>query len=268
MVPIASAGIHLLGQGSGVAPDSFVLALPLAGQRDTRRCWPTWAAWRTATIVASVALATCSATTCGAAAAAPRLGQPPTATWLLVLWIRHGHRLHRRAGLATTAPAAATSLASFGLMAFVAVAQFAPAPDRRPGWQRRQPPRRRSRAADRVCGLGHTPAAHLTDAGWLDPAWMRDGPFEIHWLRPPAVRAVGLGPADPARSGRAGQRRRCCWCRRAGDRAWTSGCGPRLPRPYAERSRWRPASGRRRWRSDTFTPGPADRRQRPRSSLR
>src|SRR5690606_6220372 len=61
VVPIASAGMVLFGNASDVAPDSFVLALPLAEKRDTLALLAYVGGFSAATgmvIVASVALAT------------------------------------------------------------------------------------------------------------------------------------------------------------------------------------------------------------------
>src|SRR5690606_41958530 len=88
------------------------------------------------------------------------------------------------------------SLASFGLMSFAAVAQFAPALIGGLYWHGAS-----RRGAEVGLLLGFAVWLYtlllptLTDAGWLDAAWVRDGPFGIHWLRPRQLVALwGCGP--------------------------------------------------------------------------
>ena len=134
VVPIASAGMVLFGNSPHVAPDSFVLALPLAEQRDTLALLAYVGGFSAATgmvIVASVALATMVSNDLVMPLLlrrgwAERHGGDVAAT---VLWIRR-IAIVCIAGLARgyyRASGSDASLASFGLMSFAAVAQFAPA---------------------------------------------------------------------------------------------------------------------------------------------
>lgn len=207
VVPIASAGIHLFGQGSGVAPDSFVLALPLAGQRDTLALLAYVGGFSAATgmvIVASVALATMISNDLVMPLLLRRgwANRADGDVASLVLWIRRV-AIVCIAALAWgyyRASGSDTSLASFGLMAFVAVAQFAPALIGGLYWHGAS-----RRGAEVGLLIGFAVWVYtlllptLTDAGWLDPAWMRDGPFGIHWLRPRQL--FGLWGWDPLTHG-------------------------------------------------------------------
>lgn len=192
VLPIAAAGMALFGNGSAVAADSIVLALPLAEGRE----WLALAAYiggfSAATgmvIVSSVALATMVSND---------LVMPPLLSrgWAqrhdgnvasTVLWIRRvaivcfaaiAYGYYRVSGSDTT-------LASYGLMSFAAVAQFAPALIGGLYW------RGASRQGVEVgLLLGFVMWTYtlllptLTDAGWLGGGWLLDGPFGIAWLRP------------------------------------------------------------------------------------
>ena len=192
VLPIASAGATLFAGDASVAPDSIVLALPLAGGRD----WLALAAYvggfSAATgmvIVASVALATMVSND---------LVMPPLLRrgWAqrhggnvasTVLWIRRiaigcfaamAYGYYRVSGSDTT-------LAAYGLMSFAAVAQFAPALIGGLYWRGAS---RQGVQAGLLLGFATwaytllLPA--LTDAGWLDRGWVDHGPFGIGWLRP------------------------------------------------------------------------------------
>src|SRR5690606_34006684 len=192
VLPIASAGLTLFAGDPGVAPDSIVLALPLAEGRD----WLALAAYvggfSAATgmvIVASVALATMVSND---------LVMPPLLRrgWAqrhggnvasTVLWIRRiaivcfaamAYGYYRVSGSDTT-------LAAYGLMSFAAVAQFAPALIGGLYWRGAS---RQGVQAGLLLGFAAwmytllLPA--LTDAGWLARGWVDNGPFDIGWLRP------------------------------------------------------------------------------------
>src|SRR3546814_860928 len=199
VLPITSAGLALFEGDASVAPDSIVLALPLAQGRD----WLALAAYvggfSAATgmvIVASVALATMVSND---------LVMPPLLRrgWAqrhggnvasTVLWIRRiaigcfaamAYGYYRVSGSDTT-------LAAYGLMSFAAVAQFAPALIGGLYWRGAS---RQGVEAGLLLGFAAwlytllLPA--LTDAGWLDRGWLDNGPFDIGWLRP--RQSFGLG---------------------------------------------------------------------------
>ncbi|MDN5781182.1 MAG: hybrid sensor histidine kinase/response regulator, partial [Luteimonas sp.] len=207
VLPIASAGVALFNGDPGIAPDSIVLALPLAEGRD----WLALAAYiggfSAATgmvIVASVALATMVSND---------LVMPPLLRrgWAqrhdgnvasFVLWIRRiaivcfatmAYGYYRVSGSDTT-------LASYGLMSFAAVAQFAPALIGGLYWRGAS---RQGVEAGLLLGFGAwlytllLPA--LTDAGWFDRGWIDNGPFAIGWLRPRQL--FGLVGWDPLTHG-------------------------------------------------------------------
>jgi len=207
VVPIASAGMVLFGDASHVAPDSFVLALPLAEKRDTLALLAYVGGFSAATgmvIVASVALATMVSNDLVMPLLlrrgwAERHGGDVAAT---VLWIRR-IAIVCIAGMAWgyyRASGTDASLASFGLMSFAAVAQFAPALIGGLYWHGAS---RRGAEVGLVLGfavwLYTLLLPTLTDAGWFDPAWVRDGPFGIHWLRPRQL--FGLWGWDPLTHG-------------------------------------------------------------------
>ncbi|MDC7807087.1 PAS domain-containing hybrid sensor histidine kinase/response regulator [Luteimonas sp BLCC-B24] len=207
VLPIASAGVALFGREGPVAPDSFVLALPMADNADLLALFAYIGGFSAATgmvIVSSVALATMISNDLVMPLLlrrgyAERHGGNVAST---VLWVRRGAIV----GLAALAyiyyrtSGNETTLAAFGLMAFVAVAQFAPALIGGLYW------RGASRRGVEVglllgfCVWGYTLLLpKLTESGLLDPAWMVDGPLGLGWLRPRAL--FGLGGWDPLTHG-------------------------------------------------------------------
>ena len=207
VVPIASAGMVLFADSPQVAPDSFVLALPLAEQRDALAMLAYVGGFSAATgmvIVASVALATMVSNDLVMPLLlrrgwAERHGGDVAAT---VLWIRR-IAIVCIAGLAWgyyRASGSDASLASFGLMSFAAVAQFAPALIGGLYWHGAS---RRGAEVGLLVGfsvwLYTLLLPTLTDAGWFDPSWVRNGPFGIHWLRPRHL--FGLWGWDPLTHG-------------------------------------------------------------------
>src|SRR5690606_33584497 len=131
-VPIAVAGSHLFGAGD-FASDTFVLAVPLSEQKQVLALAAYVGGFSAATgmvIVASIALATMVSNDL----VMPLLlrrgwyrrhGQADVAS--LVPWIRRGAILLPALCAYGYYRASSTGdLASYGLMAFVAVAQFAP----------------------------------------------------------------------------------------------------------------------------------------------
>jgi len=207
VVPIASAGIALFGQNGAVAADSFVLALPLAEHRDMLALLAYVGGFSAATgmvIVASVALATMVSNDLVMPLLlrrgwAERHGGDVAST---VLWIRR-IAIVCIAGLAWgyyRASGSDATLASFGLMSFAAVAQFAPALIGGLYWHGAS---RRGAEVGLLMGFAvwmyTLLLPTLTDAGWFDPAWIHEGPFGIHWLRPRQL--FGLGGWDPLTHG-------------------------------------------------------------------
>lgn len=190
VLPITFAGQALLG-AQGVSPDTYVLALPLALDREALALMAYIGGFSAATgmvIVASVALATMVSNDLamplllrsGAFAGRGSIDQQ-------VLWVRRvtilvlslmAYAYHRGA-------ADGDSLAQHGLLAFAAVAQFAPALIGGLYWRGAS----RSGAFAGVF-VGATlwfytlllPA--LAQSGWFDTAWVEHGPFGIAWLRP------------------------------------------------------------------------------------
>jgi len=192
VVPITVAGQALLT--GAVAPDTYVLALPLSQNSTALALTAYVGGFSAATgmvIVASVALATMVSNDLimplllrSGLLHAERGAHFSTR----VLWIRRvaivalatcGYLYYRAAGRADD------GLAAYGLLAFAAVAQFAPALIGGLYW-------RGGSRKGAVAGLGAgfmvwaytlmLPA--LTRALSNDSQWLTDGPLGMHWLRP------------------------------------------------------------------------------------
>lgn len=190
VLPITLTGQALLSD-TGISPDTYVLALPLALDRDMLALMVYIGGFSAATgmvIVASVALSTMVSNDLIVPlllrSGALREGQGINQR---VLWVRRvtivvlammAYAYHRGA-LGTD------TLAQHGLLAFAAVAQFAPALIGGLYW----------RGASRVGAftgllLGTIvwlytmllPA--LSRGGWFDTTWIEMGPLGIEWLRP------------------------------------------------------------------------------------
>ena len=192
VVPVAAAGASLFG-GTSVADDSYVLALPLAEGRTALAIIAYVGGFSAATgmvIVASIALATMVSNDLIMPVLlrrgwAEHHAEADVAS--RVLWIRRVTILL----LALTAysyyrsSSNDSTLASYGLMAFAAVAQFAPGLIGGLYWRGAS---RRGVEAGMVLGFATWIYTLLlptmTQAGWFGMAWLHDGPFGIHWLRP------------------------------------------------------------------------------------
>jgi Na+/proline symporter len=196
--PITLAGQALLG-ASGTPGDSYVLALPMAEGFRGLALAVFIGGLSAATgmvIVASVALATMVSNdlVMPLLLRSARLrpgGQHNFGR--LVLMVRRviilllalvAYGYHRATG-------GAGNLAAFGLLAFVAVAQFAPALIGALYW------RGGSRAGVEAGLIGGflvwiytLVLPMLTRAGWLAPEWLHTGPFGLAWLRPEALFGV------------------------------------------------------------------------------
>ncbi len=205
VVPITLAGQAVLGD-SGISPDTYVLALPLALDQSALALMVYIGGFSAATgmvIVTSVALATMVSNdlvvpallrTGAMSRSGPGIEQR-------VLWVRRATIV----GLALLAYAYArgsvgSGLAQHGLLAFAAVAQFAPALIGGLYW----------RGASRAGAVAGVAAGallwsytlmvpSLAHGGWLDPGWLDAGPFDIAWLQPEQL--FGLVGWDPLTHG-------------------------------------------------------------------
>ncbi|KQZ56858.1 MULTISPECIES: PAS domain-containing hybrid sensor histidine kinase/response regulator [unclassified Lysobacter] len=190
VVPITLTGQAVLA-GSSVSPDTYVLALPLALKQETLALMVYIGGFSAATgmvIVASVALATMVSNDLivplllrsGALRETQGIDRQ-------VLWVRRAtilvlammaYAYHR-------ASVGADSLAQHGLLAFAAVAQFAPALIGGLYW------RGASRAgafagllAGALLWLYTLLLPALGRVGWIDTGWIEHGPLGVSWLRP------------------------------------------------------------------------------------
>ncbi|MGY1530717.1 PAS domain-containing hybrid sensor histidine kinase/response regulator [Luteimonas sp. A649] len=207
VLPIAAAGLAMHGGSAGASADTLVLSLPLAEGRDLLALFAYVGGFSAATgmvIVSSVALATMVSNDLVmppllARGWAQRRGGNVAST---VLWIRRvaivcfaamAYGYYRVSGSDTT-------LASYGLMSFAAVAQFAPALIGGLYWRGAS---RQGVEAGLLLGFGMwiytLLLPTLTEAGWFDGAWLLQGPFGIEWLRP--YQLFGLAGWDPLTHG-------------------------------------------------------------------
>ena len=193
VVPIAAAGVAMFGHGGGIASDTFVLALPLTAGNNALALVAYIGGFSAATgmvIVASIALATMVSNDLVMPVLlrrgwAERHAEADVAS--RVLWIR-------RLAILMLALCAYTyyrnssndnSLASYGLIAFAAVAQFAPGLLGGLYWRGAS---RRGVEIGMLVGFGTWVYTlllpTLSASGWLGPEWLRTGPSGIDWLRP------------------------------------------------------------------------------------
>ena len=193
VVPIAAAGVALFGADSGVASDTFVLALPLTAGSNALALAAYIGGFSAATgmvIVASIALATMVSNDLVMPVLlrrgwAERHAEADVAS--RVLWVRRiaismlalcAYAYYRTSGNDS-------SLASYGLIAFVAVAQFAPGLIGGLYWRGAS---RRGVETGMLVGFAvwiyTLLLPTLSASGWLGPDWLRTGPFGVPWLRP------------------------------------------------------------------------------------
>jgi PAS domain S-box-containing protein len=195
VVPISLAGQAVLG-GSGVSPDTYVLALPLALDQPMLAMMVYVGGFSAATgmvIVASVALATMVSNDLvmpallRGGALHDNVLREKGGIERQVVWVRRATILalammayaYHRGGVAEE------TLAQHGLLAFAAVAQFAPALLAGLYWRGAS---RAGAMAGLVAGTltwGFTlllPA--LSRGGWVDGRWLVHGLFDLNWLRP------------------------------------------------------------------------------------
>jgi PAS domain S-box-containing protein len=208
VVPVAAAGMALFGNGSSVANDSFILALPLAEGRNALALVAYVGGFSAATgmvIVASIALATMVSNDLVMPVLlrrgwAEHHAEADVAS--RVLWIRRVAILL----LALTAysyyrsSSNDSTLASYGLMAFAAVAQFAPGLIGGLYWRGAS---RRGVEVGMVLGfltwIYTLLLPTMTQAGWIGSDWLQSGPFGVAWLRPQQL--FGLTGWDPLTHG-------------------------------------------------------------------
>jgi len=203
VLPIATAGVALFGPSGEVAPDSFVLALPLAQGHTSMAAIAYIGGFSAATgmvIIVSVALATMVSNDLVMPVILRKgRGRSVAST---VLWIRRvaigliaaiAYGYYRVSG-------SDTALASYGLMAFAAVAQFGPGLIGGLYW------RGASRhGVEAGLALGFAVWVYtlllptLTDAGWFAGAWLERGPLGLGWLRPRQL--FGMEGWDPLTHG-------------------------------------------------------------------
>lgn len=210
VVPITLAGQSVLS-GTGVSPDSYVLALPLALDQELLAMVVYIGGFSAATgmvIVTSVALATMVSNdlVMPLLLRAGHLHQTP-AIDRQVLWVRRltivmlamlAYAYHRGDLLRDGSDAG--GLAQHGLLAFAAVAQFAPALIGGLYW----------RGASRVGAFSGLAAGALVwtytlllpalaRGGWFAADWIEQGPWGVAWLRPEQL--FGLQGWDPLTHG-------------------------------------------------------------------
>jgi Na+/proline symporter/signal transduction histidine kinase len=209
VVPITLTG-HSLFAGSGVSPDTYVLALPMALKQEALALFVYIGGFSAATgmvIVASVALSTMVSNDLvmplllrGGALEGPGIARR-------ILWVRRitilvlammAYAYHR--GSAFYAQAGEDTLAQHGLLAFAAVAQFAPALIGGLYWRGAS----RSGAfaglfAGAVLWLYTLLLPALARGGWFDAGWIAQGPLDVDWLRPEQL--FGLHGWDPLTHG-------------------------------------------------------------------
>ena len=206
IVPIAVAGGGLLGTGRP-ADDALVLAVPMNGGSTALALVAYVGGFSAATgmvIVSSIALATMISNDLVMPLLLRRSGDHRVAANVAsgVLWIR------RLAILLLALVAYGyyrgsnndTMLAAYGLMAFAAVAQFAPGLIGGLYWRGASRRGVESGMLVGFCLWAYTlllPA--LCHGGWLDAALLERGPFGIDWLRPQQL--FGLRGWDPLTHG-------------------------------------------------------------------
>lgn len=207
VLPIAAVGVELFGGSGSVAPDTFVLALPLSQNQLTLALAVYIGGFSAATgmvIVTSVALSTLVSNDL-VMPILLRRGRSQLVQGDMsrtVLWIR------RMAILFISAWAygyylssgSDTALSAYGLMAFAAVAQFAPGLIGGLYWQGAS---RRGVEAGLILGFSvwvyTLLLPTLTESGWFDASWLYHGPWGVGWLSP--YQLFGLSGFDPLSHG-------------------------------------------------------------------
>lgn len=191
VLPIAAVGMSFVSP-QGTAPDSFVLALPLSEGQLALALAVYIGGFSAATgmvIVTSVALSTMVSNDLVMPLLLRRRWErqdqgdmAPTVLWIrrIAIMVLAGaaYGYYRMSGTDT-------ALAAYGLMAFVAVAQFAPGLIGGLYWRGAS---RQGVVSGLLLGFGiwlytlFLPT--LTEAGWMDSDWLHHGLFGFSWLRP------------------------------------------------------------------------------------
>ncbi len=202
VLPIAQAGMQLAP--ASVNPDTFVLWLPLSQGQEMLALLTFVGGFSAATgmvIVATVALSTMVSNelilpALSRVRALRMDSRSDLSQW--VLWIRRSAILLLAAVAFAyyRASVGRGNLASLGLLAFVAVAQFAP------GIVFGLYSRRVSVRGVRFgLGIGFAVWIYtlllptLAGSGWMSDQWVQDGPLALSWLRPHALFGLeGLSP--------------------------------------------------------------------------
>lgn len=207
VIPIAAAAIAARAEGGTVSPDSFVLWLPLTGGHDWLSLLAYLGGFSAATgmvIVASVALATMVSNDIVLPILwrwrPPQLGHSVASGG--ILWIRRSAILVILliAYVFFRKVPNASSLASIGLLAFAAVAQFAPAVVSAVYWS----------GASRAGVLAGLSSGFLiwvytlllpmvASASGTMPGWIESGPFGIALFAPQSL--LGFAGPDPLTHG-------------------------------------------------------------------
>jgi len=195
VLPITAAGQYLFA-GTEVPPDSWVLALPLSQGSTALALAAYLGGFSAATgmvIVAAVAMSTMVSNDLvmpmlwKSRFFSPEQRNP---VGRVVLWVRRitilvmallAFSYHR-------STAGTGNLAAFGLLAFAAVAQFAPALIGGLYWRGAS---RQGVMAGLAVGFGlwvyTLLLPTLTRAGWMASDWLYTGPFGLEWLRPESL---------------------------------------------------------------------------------
>ncbi|MGG4604547.1 PAS-domain containing protein [Paenalcaligenes sp. Me131] len=206
VLPIAAVGASMLG-ADGMDPDSFMLLLPLSENQLGLALMVYIGGFSAATgmvIVTSVALATMISNDLVMPLMLRRgwvqYEQGNVAS--TVLWIRRLAIM----GLAGAAYGyymlsnTDTALAAYGLLAFAAVAQFAPSLIGGLYWRGAS---RQGVEAGLILGFAFWTYTLflpvLTEAGWFSDRWLYEGPWGLSWLRP--TQLFGFGDWDPLTHG-------------------------------------------------------------------
>ncbi len=193
VVPVAVAARAIFGDFAAGGADAIMLTMPLVLGREDLALVAYVGGFSAATgmvIVSSIALATMVSNDLVMPVLLrrgwdKRHGQADVAS--LVLWVRRvvivllalcAYAYYRSSGIDST-------LASYGLMAFVAVAQFAPGLIGGLYWRGAS-----RRGVELGMLVGFVTWTYtlllptLAEAGWFDASWVYRGPFDIAWLQP------------------------------------------------------------------------------------
>ena len=207
ILPIAAVGVHLFGVSGEVPADSFVLALPLSQNQMGLALVAYIGGFSAATgmvIVTSVALSTMVSNDLVMPLLLRRGWAQPSQgdVSATVLWIRRFaiFFLAMAAYIYYLGSGSDTALSTFGLMTFVAVAQFAPGLIGGLYWQDAS---RKGVELGLLLGFGVWTYTlllpTLAESGWFFSYWLEYGLFGLSWLKP--YELFGLSGWDPLTHG-------------------------------------------------------------------